>query len=95
MADQQRPAEQEEEQQQNDHGWLGDLVRLGILAWSMAILTANYLGIFKQAVDPTFPASLLTGTAATYTPALGKLNKKKKEGTGVNVVENNSKTGIK
>ena len=95
MAEQQRPAEQEEEQQQNDHGWLGDLVRLGILAWSMAILTANYLGIFKQAVDPTFPASLLTGTAATYTPALGKLNKKKKEGTGVNVVENNSKTGIK
>lgn len=61
----------------------------------MAILTANYLGIFKQAVDPTFPASLLTGTAATYTPALGKLNKKKKEGSGVNVVENNSKTGIK
>tara|TARA_Y100000033_G_scaffold12796_1_gene11841 strand:- start:2 stop:289 length:288 start_codon:yes stop_codon:yes gene_type:complete len=95
MAEQQRPAEQEEEQQQNDHGWLGDLVRLGILAWSMAILTANYLGIFKQAVDPTFPASLLTGTAATYTPALGKLNKKKKEGSGVNVVENNSKTGIK
>ncbi|WP_339338515.1 hypothetical protein [uncultured Oceanicoccus sp.] len=95
MAEQQRPAEQEEDQQQNDHGWLGDLVRLGILAWSMAILTANYLGIFKQAVDPTFPASLLTGTAATYTPALGKLNKKKKEGTGVNVVENNSKTGIK
>ena len=95
MAEQQRLAEQEEEQQQNDHGWLGDLVRLGILAWSMAILTANYLGIFKQAVDPTFPASLLTGTAATYTPALGKLNKKKKEGSGVNVVENNSKTGIK
>ena len=95
MAEQQRPAEQEEEQQQEDHGWLGDLVRLGILAWSMAILTANYLGIFKQAVDPTFPASLLTGTAATYTPALGKLNKKKKEGNGVNVVENNSKTGIK
>ena len=95
MAEQQRPAEQEEDQQQNDHGWLGDLVRLGILAWSMAILTANYLGIFKQAVDPTFPASLLTGTAATYTPALGKLNKNKKEGTGVNVVENNSKTGIK
>lgn len=94
MAEQQRLAEQEEEQQ-GDHGWLGDLVRLGILAWSMAILTANYLGIFKQSLDPTFPASLLTGTAASYSPALGKLNKKKKEGSGVNVVENNSKTGIK
>lgn len=95
MAEQQRPVEQEEDQQQQDHGWLGDFVRLGILAWSMAILTANYLGIFKQAVDPTFPASLLTGTAASYSPALSKLNKKKKEGNGVNVVENNSKTGIK
>jgi len=37
------------------------------------------LGIFSQSVDPTFPASLLTGTAATYTPALGKLKKKKEE----------------
>ena len=88
-------AEQPEEKEQQDHGWLGDLVRLGILAWSMAILTANYLGIFKQAVDPTFPASLLTGTAATYTPALGKLNKKKKDDNGVIVEGKDTKTGLK
>ena len=67
------------EQDDPDHSWLGDAVRVTILVWSMGILTANYLGIFSQSVDPTFPASLLTGTAATYTPALGKLKKKKEE----------------
>lgn len=67
------------EQEDPDHSWLGDAVRVTILVWSMGILTANYLGIFSQSVDPTFPASLLTGTAATYTPALGKLKKKKDE----------------
>ena len=56
--------------------WLGDVVKITILLWSMGILTANYLGIFSQAVDPTFPASLLTGTAATHASS-GKLNKKK------------------
>ena len=83
-----------EEQEDHGNGWLGDFVRLTILLWSMGILTANYLGIFSQAVDPTFPASLLTGTAATYTPALGKLNKKKKDDNGV-IVEKDSKVGIK
>ena len=68
---------QEQEQEEQNSSWLGDVVRVTILLWSMGILTANYLGIFSQAVDPTFPASLLTGTAATYTPALGKLNKKR------------------
>ena len=67
------------EAEEQDSSRLGDAVRVTILLWSMGILTANYLGIFSQAVDPTFPASLLTGTAATYTPALGKLKKKKEE----------------
>jgi hypothetical protein len=84
-----------EEQEDQGNSWLGDLVRITILLWSMGILTANYLGIFSQAVDPTFPASLLTGTAATYTPALGKLNKKKKEDKDVIVENKDSKTGIK
>lgn len=82
---------QGQDQEEQDHSWLGDLVRITILLWSMGILTANYLGIFSQAVDPTFPASLLTGTAATYTPALGKL-KKKKEENGVIVESKDSKT---
>jgi len=84
------PKEQEEDR---DSSWLGDVVRVTILLWSMGILTANYLGIFSQAVDPTFPASLLTGTAATYTPALGKL-KKKKEENGVIVNSKDNKAGI-
>ena len=84
-----------EEQEDQQHSWLGDVVRVTILLWSMGILTANYLGIFSQAVDPTFPASLLTGTAATYTPALGKLNKKKKEENGVIVDNKDTKAGIK
>ena len=89
------PQAKAEEQDDQQHSWLGDVVRVTILLWSMGILTANYLGIFSQAVDPTFPASLLTGTAATYTPALGKLNKKKKEENGVNVDSSNARSGIK
>jgi hypothetical protein len=89
------PQSKAEEQDDQQHSWLGDVVRVTILLWLMGILTANYLGIFSQAVDPTFPASLLTGTAATYTPALGKLNKKKKEENGVIVDNKDTKAGIK
>ena len=89
------PQNKPEEQEDQQHSWLGDVVRVTILLWSMGILTANYLGIFSQSVDPTFPASLLTGTAATYTPALGKIGKKKKEENGVNVDNSNSRSGIK
>ena len=89
------PQSKAEEQDEQQHSWLGDVVRVTILLWSMGILTANYLGIFSQAVDPTFPASLLTGTAATYTPSLGKLNKKKKDDNGVIVDNKDTKAGIK
>ena len=89
------PQTKPEEQDDQQHSWLGDVVRVTILLWSMGILTANYLGIFSQAVDPTFPASLLTGTAATYTPALGKIGKKKKEANGVIVDNSKSSAGIK
>ena len=58
-------------------------------------MTDKHLGIFSQAVDPTFPASLLTGTAATYTPALGKIGKKKKEENGVIVDNSKTNAGIK
>lgn len=89
------PQNKPEEHEDQQHSWLGDVVRVTILLWSMGILTANYLGIFSQSVDPTFPASLLTGTAATYTPALGKIGKKKKDENGVNVDNSNSRSGIK
>ena len=71
MAEEIKTAEQEE------HSRLGDFVKLAVLLWSMAILTANYMGFFKQALDPTFPASLLTGTMAAV--GVNIRNKKKDE----------------
>lgn len=62
---------------EQDHSLLGDFVKLAVLVWSMAILTANYMGFFKQALDPTFPASLLTGTMAAV--GVNIRNKKKEE----------------
>lgn len=73
------------EHDDHQHTPLSDVVRVTILIWSMCILTCNYLGIFSQVVDPTFPASLLTGTATTYTPGLSKLARKKKEDKSVSV----------
>jgi hypothetical protein len=68
----------ESQQQEQEHSTLGDLVKLAVLAWSMAILTANYLGVFKQSLDPTFPASLLTGTMTAMGVNI-RQNKKKDE----------------
>lgn len=51
---------------------IATLVRLGILIWSGAILTLAYikmppaLGIPEQKLDPTFIASVFTGTLATF-----------------------------
>ena len=45
------------------------LVRLVILGWSGAILTLNYItipGLPQQKIDPTFIASIFTGTLATF-----------------------------
>ena len=44
-------------------------VRLGILIWSGSILTLNYVTIPKfpqNKIDPTFIASVFTGTLATF-----------------------------
>ena len=45
------------------------LVRVVILSWSAAILTLNYVtvpGIPQKNIDPTFIASVFTGTLATF-----------------------------
>ena len=69
-------------QEQDDaNSRLGDVVKIVLLAWAMAILTANYLGVFKQSLDPTYPASILSGTAASFGLAVGKNRKKKEEPT--------------
>ena len=63
-----------EEQEDHSNGWLGDFVRLTIMVWAMGVITANYLGIFKQSIDVTFSASLLSSTAASYGEALQQQN---------------------
>ena len=63
---------------------LSTMVRLGILVWSGGILTLAYiklppaLGIPEQKLDPTFIASVFTGTLATF----GVQAASKKNGNG-------------
>ena len=73
--------EQAKQGQENDNSRLGDVVKIVLLSWAMAILTANYLGVFKQSLDPTYPASILSGTAASFGLAVGGNKKKKEEPT--------------
>ena len=54
-------------------------VRLGILVWSGSILTLNYVTIPKfpqNKIDPTFIASVFTGTLATFGVQAAKGNSK-------------------
>jgi len=71
------PTEKQEQEESNSR--LGDVIKVVLLGWAMAILTANYLGVFKQSLDPTYPASILSGTAASFGLAVGGNKKSKKE----------------
>ena len=54
---------------------LSALVRVVILSWSAAILTLNYVtipGLQQKQIDPTFIASVFTGTLATFGQATKK-----------------------
>ena len=73
--------EAQTQDQEDGNSRLGDVVKIVLLAWSMAILTANYLGVFKQSLDPTYPASILSRTAASFGLAVGNSRKKKEEPT--------------
>ena len=56
---------------------LSTFVRLGILIWSGGILTLNYVTIPKlpqHKIDPTFIASVFTGTLATFGVQAAKNN---------------------
>ena len=71
---------------------LSTMVRLGILVWSGGILTLAYiklppvLGIPEQKLDPTFIASVFTGTLATFGVQAAKKNEggPKPTGGGIN-----------
>ena len=75
------PKETQNQEQEDGNSRLGDVVKIVLLGWAMAILTANYLGVFKQSLDPTYPASILSGTAASFGLAVGNNRKKKEEPT--------------
>ena len=75
------PKEKQAQEQDDGNSRLGDVVKIVLLGWAMAILTANYLGVFKQSLDPTYPASILSGTAASFGLAVGSNRKKKEEPT--------------
>ena len=73
-------AEDKEEQLQ----YLATLIRVIVLVWSAGILTLNYVKIpgydAGEKIDPTFIASVFTGTLATFGVSAG--GKKKKDGEG-------------
>jgi hypothetical protein len=74
------------EAKKNKFDWadegLSALVRVVILSWSAAILTLNYVtipGIPQKNIDPTFIASVFTGTLATFGVVPTKKDKKEDE----------------
>ncbi len=76
------PKKKEEAKKENKFEWADEgvstLVRVIILGWSAAILTLNYVtvpGIPQKNIDPTFIASVFTGTLATF----GVVASKKKD----------------
>ena len=81
-----QPHAKKEETKKNKFEWADEgvstLVRVIILGWSAAILTLNYVtvpGIPQKNIDPTFIASVFTGTLATF----GVVPAKKKGEEGV------------
>ena len=60
--------------------YLATLIRVIVLIWSAGILTLNYVKIpgydAGEKIDPTFIASVFTGTLATFGVQTGGKNKK-------------------
>ena len=44
---------------------MAQLIRIAILSWSAALLTASYAGMLAK-MDPTFIATVFTASAATF-----------------------------
>ena len=68
---------------------LSTFVRLGILVWSAGILTLNYVKIpgydAGEKIDPTFIASVFTGTLATFGVQTGGKKKNGASGGDANI----------
>jgi hypothetical protein len=60
---------------------MGQIIRIAILSWSAALLTASYAGMLSK-MDPTFIATVFTASAATFginTMKKGEDDEKKEE----------------
>ena len=72
--------------------YLSTLIRVIVLVWSAGILTLNYVKIpgYEQGdkIDPTFIASVFTGTLATFGVAAGGKKKKDEGGGSANISKN-------
>ena len=75
------PNKKKAEHDDHEFNWheegISSLVRLVVLGWTGAILTLNYVsipGIPQQKIDPTFIASVFTGTLATFGVTPSKSN---------------------
>ena len=69
--------------------YLATLIRVIVLVWSAGILTLNYVKIpgyeRGERIDPTFIASVFTGTLATFGVSAGGKKKKDSEGGSANI----------
>ena len=69
--------------------YLATLIRVIVLVWSAGILTLNYVKIpgseRGERIDPTFIASVFTGTLATFGVAAGGKKKKEEGGGSANI----------
>lgn len=82
------PIKKKEDAKKEKFDWadegLSAMVRVLILLWSAAILTLNYVTIpwmpQQDKIDPTFIASVFTGTLATF--GVQANNKKKQDEKG-------------
>jgi len=57
------------------HEFSSELVKGLVLVWSAGVLTASYMGMLPK-MDPTYIASLLSGTLASY--GISRAEQKKK-----------------
>ena len=69
--------------------YLGTLIRVIVLVWSAGILTLNYVKIpgydAGEKIDPTFIASVFTGTLATFGVQTGGKKKNGASGGDANI----------
>ena len=69
-----------EEENKRSYEWLAEIVKVSVLSWSAALLTLSYMGYFQK-MDPTFIASIFSGSLAGYgiSRATSNNNQKTKE----------------